>query len=120
MNNFINLSRIVIIFIALSGFIFSQLYFNSFSIGYTLAAIFGILAAVLAGKPINAFNIKAHLVAIFSFLSIIGISIEAYNYYMFTSIPGNSFGWHLIAPYIICLLLISWTTINTHLTRRLN
>jgi hypothetical protein len=118
MEIFTNISRVIIILLGLFGFIFGQLFFNSFSLGSTMAGVFGILAAVLVGKPIMAFKIKIYLVIAFSFLSITGITIDAFNYYIYLNTPGNNFGWHLVAPYIVCLILINWFAITAHLTRR--
>jgi hypothetical protein len=99
------LASLYVVFIALVGYGFGQLFFGTFSwIGTicavtALGSIFG--AAVCAGKS----WCRLLLVAM-STVSILCFGLEVVDYYRRLDIPGNSFAWDMKAPFLLSLLIL--------------
>jgi hypothetical protein len=93
MNIAFAICRLYVIFIAAAGFLFGQLYFASFEWPATVAGIFGR---------------RSFAVITLCIASLIGVTVDAYQYYAHQDISGNYYAWILVGPYSVCLLLIIW------------
>jgi len=97
-----------VIFVAVSGFIFGQLFFNNFAWGATLAGVFGIISGVFSGKFTQKTLLRSKTIIACCTLSLCGVSLDAYNYYANLNSSGNYYAWFMIAPFCLALLLIIW------------
>lgn len=106
MDAFIVLIRILVIFIATTGFLFGQLFSGYFALGPSLAGIFGLLGGALSGG--FAFKSRQRAVIVISccLLSLLGIVLDAYHYYKYLDSSGNYYAWLLIAPFAIFLFIL--------------
>jgi hypothetical protein len=101
-----------VIFVAASGFIFGQLFFNYFTWGATLAGVFGIISGFFGGKFSHKKLLRSKTIIACCILSLSGVTLDPYNYYAKLNIPGNYYAWFIIAPFCLILLLIIWHIIN--------
>lgn len=112
MNNLLIILRIYLIFLAASGFIFGQIFFNNFAWGATLAGVFGIVSGFLGGKFARKTLLRSKIIIACCILSLGGVSLDAYNYYANFNSPGNYYAWFMIAPFCLILLLMIWDISN--------
>ena len=99
------IASLYVIFFALVGYGFGQLFFGTFSWVGTICAvsalgsIFGV--AMCAGKS----WCRLFLIALSS-IAIICFCIEVADYYLRPHSPGNNFAWEMSAPFLLSLVII--------------
>lgn len=104
------IARLLVLFVAVAGFLFGQLFNGVFSLGGMLAGIGGALAAGLAGREHRPDAMR--LVRLGSALGLTGAALHVYEYYSTSQIRGNYYPWFLTLPFAIGLLVLA------HQTRR--
>ena len=97
-----------VIFVAASGFIFGQMFFNNFAWGATLAGVFGIISGFLGGKFARKTLLRSKAIITCCIISLGGVSLDAYNYYANLNSSGNYYAWFMIAPFCFILIFIIW------------
>lgn len=97
-----------VIFVAASGFIFGQMFFNNFAWGATLAGVFGIISGILGGKFVHNSLLRSKTIIACCILSLCGVALDANNYYANLNSSGNYYAWFMIAPFCLILMLIIW------------
>ena len=105
MKELLLLVRAYVVFVAASGFILGQFFFASFSIAGTVAGVFGVMAGVLG--CVKESIMRKRLLFIACITAITGVGFDAFHYYKFLDISGNSYGWELIAPFVVGLAVIA-------------
>jgi len=96
MNTLLILARGLVLFMALFGFLFGQLFAGHFTPGAGLAGIFGLFSALVETTRLQASPRCARAVALSCLLALLGVALDVWNYY----------AWILIAPFGAGLLLI--------------
>jgi len=99
------LVRGYVVLIAAAGFIFGQFFFATFTIGETVAGVFGVIAGLLGSFKQN--TMRDRLVIIACAVAIAGVGIDVYHYYKYSNIPGNDYAWGLVGPFVAGLALIA-------------
>ena len=107
MKGFIVACRVYVLVLAAFGFFFGQLFFASFKVGATMAGVAGIVVGFMVAKLTQEGISGAGLVVGICVLGLVGVGIEAFEYYTKHNVPGNDFGWLLIAPYCVALIFLS-------------
>ncbi|MBK7365403.1 MAG: hypothetical protein IPI97_10550 [Nitrosomonas sp.] len=101
---------IYILLVSFSGFLFGQLFFGQFSISASIAGIAGLICA-FAGFGVTGGAIKARPIALWSgLLALIGVALDAADYYLNYAIPGNYYAWGLIGPYCGAALFVAYVS----------
>jgi hypothetical protein len=98
--------RVYVLFLAVFGFFFGQLFFASFKVGATMAGLSGIVVGFMGAKLTLEGISGAVLVVGLCVLGLVGVGIDAFEYYTKHNIPANDFGWFLIAPYCAALMVL--------------
>lgn len=106
MNTLLILARGLVLFVALFGFLFGQLFAGHFTPGAGLAGIFGLFSALVGTTRLQASPRWARAVALFCLLALVGVALDIWNYYQHLAIAGSYYAWILIAPFGAGLLLI--------------
>lgn len=96
-------------FVAISGFLFGQLFVGHFSIVASVVGVAGITAAAGALMLANRSGHTPPWVQWSSLVALIGVIADAANYYLYLAIPGNYYAWGLIGPFAACLGFIGLT-----------
>jgi hypothetical protein len=109
--------RVYVLFLAVFGFFFGQLFFASFKVGATMAGTAGIVVGFMGAKLTQEGTSGAWLAVGICALGLVGVGIDAFDYYTKHNIPGNDFGWFLIAPYCAALMFLSTPAIQKILGR---
>jgi hypothetical protein len=111
MKYLIDAARFYLAFIGASGFLFGQLFFGDFSIVATMAGVSGILAGALSWP---GFKVSRYpwLVTLCCSTGLVGVALDVYHYYSEDHVPGNSYAWFLIGPFIVCLLLVGYESFS--------
>lgn len=99
--------RVYVLFLAAFGFFLGQLFFASFKVGATMAGAAGIVVGFMGAKLTQEGASGAWLVVGICVFGLVGVGIDAFEYYSKHNIPGNNFGWFLIAPYCAALMFLS-------------
>jgi predicted Co/Zn/Cd cation transporter (cation efflux family) len=108
------ISSIYALFMALVGFLFGQLFAGHFEVGATLAGVFGAAAAVLgvvnlvkssAAGP-SSDTLRRATVGC-ALTALLGVALDAANYYLYLNITGNYYAWFMIGPFCAALALIA-------------
>ncbi len=108
MDIILTLSRGCIIFVAASGFLFGQLFFGRFEVLATTIGVSGIAAALLGLAKTKLKKNRALIILALSAISLIGIGLDATEYYRTHSTnSGSYYPWILVDPYCISLFLIT-------------
>lgn len=105
MNALLLLVRGYVVLVAAAGFIFGQFFFATFSIGETVAGVFGVIAGLLGSVKDNPMRNRVVIIACAA--AIAGVGIDAYHYYKFLDTPGNDYSWGLIGPFIMGLIFVA-------------
>ena len=113
MDSLLIFARGYVIFVAISGFIFGQLFFGNFAIGATLAGIFGLLSGILSGKYALKTRLRSKTIITFCLISMVGVGLDAYNYYAHLNSSGNYYAWFMIGPYLAFLIIIIWRVVKS-------
>ena len=110
--------RMCVIFVAGSYFL-GQLYFGSFEWSATVTGLSGVLAGLLGGQFGTRSVAGAYVVLALSMIVVSGVIFDAYDYYKYLDILGNSFGWHIKGPFAVSSLIIGWYCYKTSSARLL-
>jgi hypothetical protein len=106
-----------IVFFAVVGYGFGQLFFGDFSWAATVGAL-SALGAVAGGSLCDGWKHCRILVAALCALSIACVGIEAIQFYRYFDIPGNYFGWAMRIAFILCLFALAAASLFGHLRHR--
>jgi len=96
-------------FVATTGFLFSQLYFGTFSLASTVAGVAGLMAALVGSRSFAQTRAGGVVVVMCAVLGVFGVLFSAYEYYTRFTIPGNNFGWFLVGPFLVGLAVIAFS-----------
>jgi len=106
-------ARFFVGFLSVSGFLFGQLFFGTFSLDGTVAGVSGLVAALVGSRR---FTRRSRLgqIAILTCLVLVfvGVLRSALDYYIHLNIPGNSFGWFLKGPFLAALVFIAYAALS--------
>jgi hypothetical protein len=100
------ISRVYVIFVAASGFLFGQMFFGRFDWPSTIAGIVGVLSGASSGRFIGSSRLRSNTVILLCLASIAGVGFDAHQYYEKYDIPGNYYAWFLFGPYCLFLLVL--------------
>ncbi len=101
-------SRIIIIFVASSGFLFGQLFFGELSIPATIAGLGGVLAVTLSWLQEEGRDFKKAII-VFCVLGLVGVAMHAYQNY--SDIPVYDPEWGMIGVYVLALIHVGYSTL---------
>lgn len=110
MSAFLVISALFIGFVAATGFLFGQVFSGHFSVAATLAGVGGMFCAAFALRmsrnPIWA-SASVYLVCV---VTLLGVALDAVNYYMHLATPGNYYAWTIIGPFAACIGALAYVT----------
>lgn len=112
MKIFLNLCRACAIFVAASGFLFGQLFFGQFEFAATLTGVFGLAAAIFGLGKSNLSTTRAWIITLSSVLALVGVGLDAYDYYSREHWSGTYYAWILVGPYAFAVVSIGIHAIN--------
>lgn len=104
------LSRLIVLFVAIAGFLFGQLFNGVFSVAGTLAGVGGVLAAALA--PFRARTHLRRVVIAGCALGLAGAALDVYDYYSTSHVSGSYYAWFLTLPFAAGLAVIGYRAIG--------
>jgi len=109
MKTLLSIACVYSLFVAVAGFLFGQAFFGNFSLPATVAGTAGTLAAV-AGFRLTAGRIQTGTFAFWCAIAgLVGVAMDAANYYINLNAPGNYYAWFLNGPFCVALLFIAYT-----------
>ena len=106
MSTALTLSALYTGFVALSGFLFGQVFLNSFSLVSSFVGIAGLATSVGAFKLASGQGPAPAWIMWASFLALLSATADAANYYMRLAIHGNDYAWEIMGPFAACLAFI--------------
>ena len=112
MNILLTLARGLVLFVALFGFLFGQVFNGQFTPGAGLAGIFGLFSALVGTARLQASPRWARAVVLSCLLALLGVALDVWNYYQHLAIAGSYYAWILIAPFGAGLLLILFQALS--------
>jgi len=91
------------------SYLFGQYFCGTFGMEMTVTGICGCMVAIFGGWRSRSV-LREVIVILCVIAALTGIGIQAYVYYASYHYPGNCFGWHLIVPYAIGMVILakSW------------
>jgi len=104
-------------FVAVSGFLFGQLFSGRFELAATLAGVFGLIAAVPGPGKTNLVPTRAWVVLACSVLALVGVGLDAHDYYSREHSSGNYYAWFLIGPFCVAVALLGAHAMKSLLVR---
>lgn len=108
---------IYILLIAPTGFLMGQLFFGHFSIAASLAGTAGLICA-FAGFSVTGGAIKARSIAFWSSLfALMGVALDAADYYINYAIPGNYYAWGIMGPYCCAVIFVAYVSRSLIVTK---
>lgn len=108
MNAALNFARAYVLVIG-AAFLFGQAFTGYFSIAATLAGVSGVVACVLDWLLGNR---ARRIVTVASVAGLLGVATDAIHYYRELDIPGNCYAWFLVAPFVVALLFIGYSSVS--------
>ena len=103
------IARILVAVIALV-FIVGQVVFGKLILAGSLAGIFGLAAAVLGYRGFARRDPYALLWLLSCVaLALLGLLLEAHEYYTYRNVHGNDFAWEIRAPFLVGLSYIAFS-----------
>ncbi len=87
-------------------YLFGQLFFSSYSLTDTVIGLSGILLAVLSGWLLDRGSLIDIFIVVLSCFVLLGLSIDAFEYYSKEQIVGNSHPNILVISFGIAALLL--------------
>ena len=72
------------------GIFFGQLYFAEFQVGSTMAGVAGLVIGSVGVKWVQVSLSRAGLVVGLCVVGLVGVGIDAFEYYSKHNVPGNS------------------------------
>ncbi len=106
MQTLVIISRAYVIFLAVFGFIFGQLFAGDFNTGPTLAGLFGLVSGLLGGQFALKTRTRSQIIILCCVISLLGVGLDAYHYYAYLNSSGNYYAWFLIAPFSLFLIVL--------------
>lgn len=103
------LSALLTGFVAISGFLFGQLFVGHFSVIACVVGFAGLASAVGAIRLAGGSGPGPRWVKWACLAAVLGVIADAADYYLHLAIPGNYYAWGLIGPYALCLCFIGVT-----------
>jgi hypothetical protein len=97
-------NRNVVLFVAIAGFLFGQVFNGVYSVAGMLGGIGGVLAGTLAtltSRPVIRWVVMAGCV-----VGLAGAALHVYDYYSTPHVAGNYYAWFLTLPFGIGLIVI--------------
>jgi hypothetical protein len=107
MSAFLFVSALFIGFVAASGFLFGQLFSGHFSVAATMAGVGGVFCAAFAFRMSRNASWASATVYWACAASLIGVVLDAANYYKHLATPGNDHAWHIIGPFAACTVAVA-------------
>ena len=101
--------RMYVVFVAAAGYLFGQVFFGRFTFVATLIGVSGVLAGVLpqstgqGGKHRFVRDLTLASCA----AGLVGVGLDAYQYYTTLHAPGNSYPWFLVGLFALGLCAIA-------------
>lgn len=97
----LQITRYFVGFVAASGFLFGQLFNNSFSVGASQAGFAGVASAVMGHRRSKSGRIAAVLA---SAVGLVGVALDVHRYDTWLNIRGSHYAWELIGPFAVGML----------------
>ena len=91
------------------AFLFGQLFFGHFSLPATIAGTAGTFAAVAGFRLTAGSNHTGTFAFWCAMAGLVGVAMDAADYYINQNAPGNYYAWFLNGPLCVALLFIAYT-----------
>jgi len=88
------------------SYLFGQYFCGTFGMEMTVTGICGCMVAIFGGWRSRSV-LREVIVILCVIAALTGIGIQAYVYYTNYNCPGNYFGWFLIVPYAIGMVILA-------------
>ena len=105
-------SACFIAFTAAFGFIFGQLVFNFFSLPKSIAGAAGLVSASASFAMSTGARWAPRWVVRASALTLLGIGLDAGDFYLHLDRYGNYYPWDLITPFAACLAFVAYVALR--------
>ena len=110
------LASVYLVFVAVVGYGFGQLFFGTFSLVSTICAL-SALGSVFGAALCAGWKWCQASLAFLSLVAIICFVLEVIDYYQRLDIPGNYFAWGMLGPFVASLLIIFAANLYGHFHR---
>ena len=108
----LGIARIYVALISIGQFM-GQAYFGHFSVPSTVTGVCGLIASAVGARPRAHKSIVARVAVLASVaLGLVGVVLEAGEYYSLYDVPGNDFAWELRGPFVVSLLYIGFSAMK--------
>lgn len=104
------LAGLLLGFVAASGFLFGQVFAGKYMVGACLAGLGGIGCAIAALRMAVEQSWSPTWVRMASAITLLGVALDAAQYYQSAAMAGNYYGWGLIAPFALCAAGVAWVS----------
>ena len=99
-------TKVYVIFMCVTGYIFGQMFFGEISLDASVIAVGGITASIMWNENNLKIHKKTIIIISVTLLVLISCIYETYYYYNYLNIPGNNFAWPMRAPLYAMFVLI--------------
>jgi hypothetical protein len=102
------ISAVFVTFVAAFGFLFGQAFSGHFSAAATIAGIAGLVCGAFAFKMASDRNwapVGVYWACVFA---LVGVAMDAGNYYLHLATAGSYYAWDLIGPFAVCIVLFAY------------
>ena len=111
---FVVLARGCVVFVAMAGFLFGQLFFGQFEINSTLAGGFGIIAVLTSSITKISSQLLNIIVMLCFVIALLGVGLHIYEYYANRPVnSGSYYPWILTGPYLVCIVFLFWHNVTS-------
>ena len=100
------IAGLVLGFVALAGFLFAQWFAGHVSLPATLAGGAGLVLSAMALRMGAQDGWTPRHAPLVSALTLLGVALDAGQYYLYEAIPGKYYAWFLIGPFALAALLV--------------
>jgi hypothetical protein len=109
-------ASLYVVFMAVVGYGFGQLFFGTFSLTGTICALSAVGSIV--GVPMCGGARGCRLVLLLLItLAMVCFGLEVVDYYTTQHAPGNYFAWDMNGPFLLCLLIVFSANLYGYLHR---
>jgi hypothetical protein len=100
-------AALLLAFVALGGFLFGQVFFGLFSLPSSIAGLGGLLTACGAFGLAGGAAWAPRLALWSGVVTVMGVVLDAGQYYLYAAIPGNYYAWAMVGPFAACAAFVS-------------
>jgi len=82
------------------------LFFGQYEFAATSTGVFGLIAAVPGLGKTSLAPARAWMISVSTVLALVGVGLDAHDYYSREHSSGSYYAWFLIGPFCVAMVLI--------------